>query len=80
MKKPAAAKAALQKFREEAHPAHEQTAQQFIEAIKTIANKPQNLDNLESYLAHHFPAWLEKFANTPETLTAEMKAFAEMEI
>lgn len=83
MKTPKAAKAALQKFREEAHPTehkHEQTAQQFIEAIKTIASKPQNLDNLEIYLTYHFPAWLEKFANTPEGITAELKAFAEMEI
>lgn len=59
---------------------HEQTARQFIEAIQTIASKPQNLDNLECYLTHHFPAWLERFANTPETITAELKAFAEMEV
>ena len=52
----------------------------FIEAIKTIAEKPQNLDNLESYLTWHFPEWIEKFANTPENLTAELKHFAEMEI
>lgn len=80
MKTPPAAKAALQKFREEAHPAHEQAAHQFVEAIKTIANKPENLENLELYLSHHFPEWLEKFANTPETLTAELKEFAEMEV
>lgn len=60
--------------------AHEHTAAQFVTAIKTIATKPANLDNLESYLSHHFPAWLEKYANTPETITAELKAFAEMEI
>lgn len=58
----------------------EHIAHQFIEAIKTIAEKPQNLDNLECYLSHHFPEWLAKFANTPETLTAELKAFAEMNI
>ena len=57
-----------------------QNARQFIEAIQTIASKPQNLDNLECYLTHHFPAWLEKFANTPEKITAELKAFAEMEV
>ena len=56
----------------------EQIAHQFIEAIKTIAEKPQNLDNLECYLSHHFPVWLEKYANAPETITAELKAFAEM--
>lgn len=83
MKTPPEAKAALQKFREEAHPAehkHEQTAGQLIEAIKTIASKPANLDNLESYLTHHFQKWLETYANTPEKLTAELKHFAEMEI
>lgn len=60
--------------------AHEQTAKDFIQAIKTISEKPQNLDNLECYLSHNFPEWLEKFANTPEKITAELKSFAEMEI
>lgn len=59
---------------------HEQTAKQFIQAIKTISEKPQNLDNFECYLSHHFPEWLEKFANTPETITAELRDFAEMNI
>lgn len=53
---------------------------EFIKAIKTIAQKENNLNNLECYLSHHFPVWLEKFANTPEKITAELKAFAEMEI
>ena len=56
----------------------EQEAKQFCEAIKAIAEKPENLDNLECYLSHHFPVWIEKYANTPETITAELKAFAEM--
>ena len=59
---------------------HEQAAKTLVKAIQTIANKPQNLDNLESYLSMHFPEWLEKFANTPETLAAELREFAEMEI
>ena len=59
---------------------HDQTAAQFAAAIKTIAEKPENLDNLEHYLSLHFSAWLEKFANTPETITAELQAFAEMDI
>ena len=58
----------------------ENTAKLFIEAIKTIASKPENLENLELYLSMHFPKWLEVYANTPEKLTAELKAFAEMEI
>lgn len=56
----------------------EQEAKQFCEAIKAITEKPENLDNLECYLSYHFPVWLEKYANTPETITAELKAFAEM--
>ena len=57
---------------------HEKIAKQFIQAIKILSEKPQNLDNFECYLSHHFPEWLEKFANTPEGITSEMKNFAEM--
>ena len=59
---------------------HEQIAKQFCEALQTIAGKPENLENLELYLSMHFPGWLEKFANTPEGITAELKAFANMVI
>ena len=59
---------------------HEQTAKQFCEALRTIAEKPQNLENLEHYLSIHFSEWLNKFANTPEGITAELKQFAEMEL
>ena len=55
-------------------------AKVFIEAIKTIAGKPENIDNLECYLRNHFDEWLEKYADTPEGLAYEMKDFAEMEI
>lgn len=55
-------------------------AEQFIKAIQDISKKQNNIDNLENYLSHHFYTWLEKFANTPEKITAELKAFAEMEI
>lgn len=58
----------------------EQEAKQFCEAIKTIAEKPENLENLELYLSMHFATWLEKFANDPGSITAEIKAFAEMVI
>ena len=57
-----------------------QAAADFVEAIKLIATKPDNLDNLESYLSRHFSEWISKWANTPEKLVAEMKEFAEMEI
>lgn len=53
-------------------------AAQFIGAIKTIAAKPENLDNLESYLSNHFAEWMKNYANTPETLICEMREFASM--
>ena len=59
---------------------HEQTAKEFCEALKAIARKPDNLDNLESYLSYHFAEWMNKYANTPENITAELKSFADMEV
>ena len=55
-------------------------AEQFCNAIRELANKPENLQNLESYLEYHFDKWLEKFANTPDGMAAEMAEFAQMEI
>ena len=57
-----------------------QAAADFVEAIKLIATKPDNLDNLESYLSWHFSEWISKWANSPASLVEEMKEFAEMEI
>lgn len=51
----------------------------FCNAIKQLANKPENLDNLENYLSYHFSVWYENFANTPENLVAELQNFADME-
>ena len=59
---------------------HEQTAKLFCEALRTIAGKPENLDNLESYLSYNFAEWINKYANTPENITAELKSFADMDI
>lgn len=55
-------------------------AAQFCEHIRTLASKPDNLDNLEHYLSMHFSEWLEKWANTPQDITAEMREFADMVI
>ena len=55
-------------------------AAQFCNAIRELANKPENLQNLESYLEYHFETWLEKYANTPDGMAAEMSEFARMEI
>lgn len=60
--------------------ANEEAARDFCEAIRTIATKPENMENLESYLSSHFDKWLERFANTPADLAAELRAFANMEI
>ena len=59
---------------------YEEQATQFCEAIRALANKPENLENLESYLSRHFSEWISKWANSPASLAEEMKEFAEMEI
>lgn len=56
----------------------QQAAADFVQAIRIIAEKPKNMDNLESYLAQHFDTWLRMYANTPENMAAEMKEFASM--
>ena len=55
-------------------------AAQFCNAIREFANKPENLQNLESYLEWHFDKWMEKYANTPDGIAAEMSSFAQMDI
>lgn len=59
---------------------NEKLAHEFAEAIRMFAEKPDNMDNFECYLSHHFDVWYEKYANTPESLVSEVKHFAEMEI
>ncbi|MBM6887630.1 hypothetical protein [Pseudoflavonifractor phocaeensis] len=49
-------------------------------AIRTLASKPDNLENLENYLSHNFGEWVEKYARYPETLAAELQNFANMDI
>jgi len=58
----------------------EHVAAQFVEAIKTIASKPENLNNFQHYLEMHFDEWLKRYASTPENITCELREFAEMEI
>ena len=55
-------------------------AAQFCNAIRELANKPENLQNLESYLEYHFDKWMEKYASTPDDIATEMSNFAQMEI
>jgi hypothetical protein len=52
----------------------------FTDAIRKLAEKPENLENLEYYLSNHFGIWLHEYASNPENLAYELKHFAEMEI
>ena len=54
-------------------------ASEFIKVMKTLCKKQANLDNFEAYLTYHFPEWLEKHANTPGGIVAELKMFVEMD-
>lgn len=58
----------------------EKLAEDFVKAITELVNNPKNLDNLEIYLTHHFPEWVEKYCGTPEDMVTELQQFAEMEI
>lgn len=53
-------------------------AAQFCECIRTLASKPDNLENLENYLSWHFGEWLKKYAYDPQNMAAEMREFATM--
>ena len=55
-------------------------AAQFCDAIRELASKPENLQNLESYLEWSFDKWMEKYDSTPACITTEMSNFAQMEI
>ena len=56
----------------------ERLAEELIEAIKTMANNEESLNNFKSYLSTHFKTWIKKWANTPEGLTAEFKNFSKI--
>lgn len=59
---------------------YEKSAHVFVEAIMTLAENPDNLSNLESYLTTHFAEWLKKYASTPAEIACEMREFATMAI
>lgn len=58
----------------------EELAERFVEAIKRIAKKEENLNNLQYYLSLHFEQWLTRFAQTPLGIVCEIESFADMEI
>jgi len=59
---------------------NEQAAAILIEAIKLLADSPEALENLQSYLEQHFNRWLESYAYSPELLAIELKSFATIEL
>ncbi len=59
---------------------NKQAAKMFCDAIRTLTGKPENIDNLESYLIQHFDVWMQKWAYNPEGLASEIKQFREMEV
>ena len=59
---------------------NEKLSHEFIEAIRTFAEKSENLENFEDYLNLHFEKWFKTYITTPEGLISEMKHFAEMEV
>ena len=59
-------------------PRYEEPARIVADSIRELASNPDNLNNLESYLAYNFGPWLEKYANCPENLAAELQEFAKM--
>ena len=59
---------------------YEKQAAQFCAYVKALAEKPENLKNLEIYLSIHFGEWIEKYAYDPNNICAEMREFANMVI
>ena len=57
---------------------YENEAKRFTEAIRALAKNDDAIDNLKYYLSMHFDIWLQKFANTPESITAELNSFAHI--
>lgn len=55
-------------------------AKQMADTLRKFVEKPQNIDNFESYLENYFISWKDKFANAPEKMIEDMKYFAEMEV
>lgn len=48
-------------------------------AILKMADRPATLENFCSYLSYHFVEWLEKWANDPDSMAAELKEFASID-
>ena len=57
---------------------YEQLADALCNAIIKLAANDDALNNFGSYLAYHFPAWMEMYASYPEGLVSEFQTFANM--
>ena len=58
---------------------YQNTAKRFAEAVVALTNNEDALDNLKYYLSMHFDVWMQKFASTPESITAELNSFAHID-
>ena len=55
-------------------------ARRFCKAVETLGKDEERLENLQFYLERFFNTWWDKWANSPEGLTAELEHFAEIEM
>lgn len=53
-------------------------ARQFCAAIKALAANEAALENMESYLAHHFDVWMRRYVNSPTGMVGELEAFSRI--
>lgn len=54
------------------------TIENLISALNNFKDKPENIENLKSYLTHCYKGFIEKYANTPENFISELLHFSEM--
>ena len=59
---------------------NKKAAKQFCDAMKKLAEKPENLENLQCYLSRHFDTWLKEYADQPKKIAYELECFSEMEM
>ena len=57
---------------------YEKEAALFCASIKELAEDPDALENLESYLSVHFAVWLEKWGKTPQDIAGELNGFTSI--
>lgn len=58
---------------------YEAEAKILAEAIRRFNERPEALENFESYIGAHFDIWLKNWANTPDGLAHEFEHFSMMD-